>query len=346
MKSEAYRENVGASAQAASACPNCRTLMPSEMRFCRACGCRLGEGVEEYTETVRFDNAPSTARSRKSRTAAPVPPVIPPLGAGEWATTFAHNIREQAIRNATAGLNHWRAGRACKRVPKWMIWVFLPIIAVTILGGMGPRSGSRFRGRAAATVNAADSYLGARYKTVDGGAFIRDVTPQGSAADRAGLLGGDIITSFDGKPVKSDNDLSSFLSGTPVGKTVDVTFVRDGETKTVKLTTVSEDENSSLEEAFNDKPKGFLGVEDNFKRVQVPGMNIYGVALQKVHKNGPAYLAGLHDGDIVIEFNGTPIRTAEEFNDRIDRATPGSTVKVVVMRGNDRQEYMVKMGEE
>src|SRR6185503_10848777 len=35
-------------------CSNCRSAMPSELRFCRNCGFRLGEGVAEYTETVRF----------------------------------------------------------------------------------------------------------------------------------------------------------------------------------------------------------------------------------------------------------------------------------------------------
>src|SRR5262247_809814 len=37
-------------------CSNCHSAMPSELRFCRNCGFRLGEGVAEYTPTVRFDN--------------------------------------------------------------------------------------------------------------------------------------------------------------------------------------------------------------------------------------------------------------------------------------------------
>src|SRR6185503_16618105 len=37
-------------------CSNCRSAMPSELRFCRNCGFRLGEGVAEYTQTVRFGN--------------------------------------------------------------------------------------------------------------------------------------------------------------------------------------------------------------------------------------------------------------------------------------------------
>ncbi|HEX8891340.1 MAG TPA: PDZ domain-containing protein [Pyrinomonadaceae bacterium] len=340
MQTEAYREANDMGAQGINTCPNCHALMPNELRFCRACGCRLGEGVEEYTETVRFDSsAQATARSaRAAKTASTVPPKTAPTGIKDWG----------AMKPMTMGLGGWKMARSCsRRVPKWMVWVFLPIIAISIMGGMSSRS-NRSRGRAAVAAGGPDSYIGAEYKTapqgVAQGVFVRDVKPAGSAADKAGLLGGDIITSFDGKPVKSDNELSNLLSNTPIGKTVDVTFNRDGETKTVKLVTVSEDENDNLREAFENSPQGFLGVEDNFQRVQVPGMNIYGVQLKKVYKNQPAYMAGLQDGDIVIEFNGTPIRTTEEFNDRIDRAAPNSTVKVVIMRGTDRKEIMVKMG--
>lgn len=349
MPSEVHTDNQsinGTGAQDVFACPNCSNLMPREMRFCRACGCRLGEGVEEYTETVRFQNAPNTSRNRKSKTASAAP--LPTTGVRDWGA-MARDRRGQAVKSMTTGLGNWKIGRTCRRIPRWMVWVFIPLFVIGITNGLFSRSNVRFRSRggSAATASAQNSYLGSHYKTAQGGAFIEDVTPPGSAADKAGLVGGDVITSFDGKPVKSESDLSNLLSQTPVGKTVDVTFTHDGETKTVKLTTISEKENSKLEDAFNDRPegKGFLGVDDDFKRVQVPNTNLYGVKIE-VYKNQPAYVAGLQDGDIIIEFGGAPIRTPEELNTRIDRALPQSTVNVVVMRGNERKEIPVKMGEE
>src|SRR5919206_5048894 len=36
-------------------CPNCHAGLLRGMRFCRSCGFRLGEGVAEYVETMRFD---------------------------------------------------------------------------------------------------------------------------------------------------------------------------------------------------------------------------------------------------------------------------------------------------
>jgi membrane-associated protease RseP (regulator of RpoE activity) len=337
-----------ASAQNINNCPNCRALMPRELRFCRACGCRLGEGVEEYTETVRFQSAASTttAPAGRARTAAAVSPQTSPTGAKGWGAMATH-MSEQTVKSVTTGLGQWKLTRACKRVPRWMIWVIVPVLLASMTGIFTSTNVTRRnRDRARATANAPHSFLGGNYKTVDGGAFIEDVMPPGSAADKAGLVGGDVITTFDGKPVTSASDLTNLLTWTPVGKTVDIIYVRDGETKTAKLTTISEKENDRLEEVFDDMPKGFLGVDDDFKRVQVPGTNIYGVRVNEVYKNRPAYLAGLRDGDIVIEFNGVPIRTTREFNRRIDRAQPDSIVTIVVIRGNERLEIPVKMGEE
>ncbi len=49
-------------------CPSCRTPMPDGLRFCRMCGFRLGEGVEEYTATRRFDAPTATAPAAAATT--------------------------------------------------------------------------------------------------------------------------------------------------------------------------------------------------------------------------------------------------------------------------------------
>src|SRR5437763_8423528 len=102
----------GADTQDVSTCPNCCALMPREMRFCRACGCRLGEGVEEYTETVRFDNAPRTSRAGKFKTASAAPFPTSATGVRGWSTV-ARNASQQALRSTTSGLSQWKVRHAC-----------------------------------------------------------------------------------------------------------------------------------------------------------------------------------------------------------------------------------------
>ncbi len=71
---------------------------------------------------------------------------------------------------------------------------------------------------------------------------------------------------------------------------------------------------------------------------------MFGVRLGEILPNRPADLAGVKEGDIVIEFDGVPIRTSEEFLSRVRRAKPYSTIKLLVMRGSEKLEIPVKMG--
>ncbi|MET1051783.1 MAG: trypsin-like peptidase domain-containing protein [Mycetocola sp.] len=67
------------------------------------------------------------------------------------------------------------------------------------------------------------------------GALISDVSSGGAAAE-AGLAAGDIVTSFDGKPVTNATDLTAQVRALAADATAKVTYVRDGKTKTVDVT--------------------------------------------------------------------------------------------------------------
>src|SRR5713101_8241909 len=69
--------STGATDQSAIVCTQCGSPMPKEMRFCRSCGNRLGEGPAEYTETVRFPNA---ASANAQFNPAYIPSAAAPIG--------------------------------------------------------------------------------------------------------------------------------------------------------------------------------------------------------------------------------------------------------------------------
>ncbi len=66
------------------------------------------------------------------------------------------------------------------------------------------------------------------------GVYITDVSSM-SAAERAGLQRGDIITSFAGETVKSADDLNAIKAKQTPGKTVEVTVDRNGRSLTLDL---------------------------------------------------------------------------------------------------------------
>jgi serine protease Do len=137
------------------------------------------------------------------------------------------------------------------------------------------------------------------------------------------------------------------LEQTPADKTVEIIYLRDGATKKTQLTTISAEQRDDLAEAFNDRAagQGQLGFnEDHARRVPIVGTSIYGVQIKDLNLSGPGALAGIQTGDIIIEFDGTPIRTVHELVLRVRRAVPYSTVKVLVVRGDERITIPVKVG--
>jgi membrane-associated protease RseP (regulator of RpoE activity) len=183
------------------------------------------------------------------------------------------------------------------------------------------------------------------------GVILNCVSVPGGPADKAGLLGGDLILAVDGQPVLEEDQMEQVMKRTPVGKTIQIDYLRDGEKKTAQLTTISLEEHRQLARAFDRRPEGRaqFGYEDgDVERVRVPGTNIYGVRMDTILNSRPADIAGIKKGDIIIEFDGVPIRTPDELLMRVRRALPYSTVKVVVMRGEgdvkEKLEIPVKMG--
>ena len=67
------------------------------------------------------------------------------------------------------------------------------------------------------------------------GALVSGVDEKGPSAG-AGFRPGDVIVSFDGKPVADARELPKIVASSPVGKPVDVVVVRDGKEMTKKVT--------------------------------------------------------------------------------------------------------------
>lgn len=283
--------------------------MPSALRFCRNCGFRLGTSLGDSGQQLSGGTYTGSA----------------PLGAPKK-------------RRRLSG----------------MTWVFVGLLvffvgaaAFTAIINPIRRHNINIAGIKAMV---SKSYVGVDgWDTTDKGVTFGSIDAPGGPADKAGLVGGDIITKFDGQDIHDEDQIGDLMIRTPIGKTVDVEYLRDGEKKTTKLTTVSLDEFKRLQREFDKRPegKGQFGFDDDeSERVQVPGKNIYGVKLNSLLRSRPADIAGIKEGDIVTEFDGVPIRTTDEFLMRVRRAMPYSTVKVVVIRGEEQLEIPVKMGKQ
>ena len=101
----------------------------------------------------------------------------------------------------------------------------------------GPTAGVRVwtgRGRLGVVAQPVTDQL-ATYFGVKEGVLVTQVT-DGSAAAKAGIKAGDVITSVNAKPVKDTGDILDALQGVEDGKVVPVEITRDKQVQTISVT--------------------------------------------------------------------------------------------------------------
>ncbi len=62
--------------------------------------------------------------------------------------------------------------------------------------------------------------------------------------------------------------------------------------------------------------------------------------------NTPAALAGVREGDLILELNHTPMMRLKDFRRTIDRSEPGTSLPVKVYRNGETNDYSVVVGRE
>ena len=157
----------------------------------------------------------------------------------------------------------------------------------------------------------------------ESGALVYRV-PEDTPAARAGLRGGDVITAFDGKPVKAPRELTDAVAATEVGKSVRVDFMRDCEKKSVTLEVVERpaDINAAMrsapEEGGQDETSATrLGITAQTVTPEVAAQGKLsidsGALVKSVVPGSPAAEAGIKHGDVIHRIYRTEVRTAEDL---------------------------------
>jgi len=70
-----------------------------------------------------------------------------------------------------------------------------------------------------------------------------------------------------------------------------------------------------------------------------------GVILNEVTEDSAADKAGLKQGDIIIEFDGKPVKEANKFRKQVAMLKPGTKVKAIVLRDGRKKELTIELGE-
>jgi serine protease Do len=170
-----------------------------------------------------------------------------------------------------------------------------------------------------------------------GGALVNSMT-DGSAAEKAGIKVGDVITAFGGIDVVRSPDLPPIVGATAPGTKVDVTVFRDGKTLTIPVTvgelprdaTAQANPNAPAAAAAN--PLGLVVEEPTAEQRKQFDIKDEGVVVKRV-TGAPARRAGLQPDDVVLMVGRTKVKTPAEFNTAVKGVQPGDSVMLLVRRG-------------
>jgi len=146
---------------------------------------------------------------------------------------------------------------------------------------------------------------------------------KGAPAEEAGLKAGDVIVGVNGEKIETPRDLARRIAALGPGKTVDLTFLRSGAEKSVKLklgTLPDEREARASEENSERGPElSGLGIEV-VPASEVRGAGREGVLVTDLDPSGAAAQKGLHRGDVIVEAGGQPVSSSRDLAAALEAA--------------------------
>jgi serine protease Do len=175
------------------------------------------------------------------------------------------------------------------------------------------------------------------------GALVQDVSPD-TPAERAGLRAYDVITRADDVAIHSDEDLIRHISGRSPGSLAALEVWRDGHSRQISLKLTER----PLAETVRTRTNRLQSVHPVSGREQGPlGMTVRdldraaaqrqgipetidGVIVMDVDPAGPARLARIRAGHVVLEVNRKRVTTASEFQAIVNTLKPGEAAVVLV----------------
>jgi len=213
--------------------------------------------------------------------------------------------------------------------------------------------------------------LGVVTEKADKGVKVKEVV-KSSAAEKAGLKEGDVITNVNGKEIKAHEDLVATIDKLKPDDVVNVTYLRNGKSQKVKATLgKSEDEMAMAWKMdkdnhnyrfrmepptamvsphppkpyiFNDgdmwmfrsdRPRYGMSIEDN--------ADGDGVKITGVDSGSNAMKAGIRENDIITEVEGKPIKGTDELREALDDMEDKSSFNVKLLRNGTTENITLRV---
>ncbi|MDR0457492.1 MAG: Do family serine endopeptidase [Burkholderiaceae bacterium] len=176
------------------------------------------------------------------------------------------------------------------------------------------------------------------------GALVSTVE-KGGPADQAGLKPGDVITQVDGQPIITSGDLPVIIGMDKPGDTARLTLWRNGQPDNVSVKLGNAADKPTQVASSDSADKGSLGLmlrplnpQERAQAKLEDGQN--GLLVERA--SGPAAIAGIQPGDVIVAVDGQPVRDLDQVRSLIAKA--GKSVALLIQREGERIFVPVNVG--
>ena len=201
--------------------------------------------------------------------------------------------------------------------------------------------------------NSKKAILGVTTEDDAKGAKIKEVMKE-SAAEKAGLKSGDIITQVNGKKVDDAETLSDLIDDKDPGDEIELTYLREKKTQKVKVKLGERKQQSYSRSYRAPRIQGFEKMEPpynysfGYNRHRL-GLRIQemedssGVKVLEVEEESLAEKAGVKRDDVITEIDGKKVKDTYSARDAMNDSSEKNNFTIKVLRGGSPVNLEVKI---
>jgi S1-C subfamily serine protease len=157
------------------------------------------------------------------------------------------------------------------------------------------------------------------------GVYVLDVTADGAAA-HAGIQKGDVITKLNGVPVTTGAEMVGQIATFSPGDKINVTYRREGKESTIPIVLRN---NAGTTAVIRSSVLDKLGADlQTLSKKDATSLDLKGgVVVKSVTEGGLMDKSRIQEGFIILKANGEEVKTVEDFQKAVEKAS-GGTLKL------------------
>lgn len=161
-----------------------------------------------------------------------------------------------------------------------------------------------------------------------------------SPADKAGIIAGDVLYLFEGKPIKGGSDLVNKIGSYPLGSKIRIGLIRNG--KKIKLSIILESQKKEIKEVKENKIGISVRELTKKEKKDLRNKKPIGVVIIKIEQNSILFRSGIKAGDIVLSINKKAITSIKFFTKMIKKIKKGKKILFQIKRGDSIRYFVIR----